>query len=359
MWRPSCWRAAGPAQARGGSAAVAAFYEQAANFDRRPGNPSHARPGRRRDHLSSRGTALGAATGDHCPGRSARGPGDGPGLARAGPDCCVFTWRRPRPGAPARYRPGARSPACDTSPRRLRRCLRFGTGRRSARASGHGIPVVPRGPRRRRAGVKDGRATPPRSPLLAGLATATSVSLSDAIPLLRHALLAQPPAPVPDDEDLRWTSLAAQVADTVWDDERWWRLAQRAADVARRRGELSALPRALATLVEAAHHVGRDSPCRVAAGGGRVAAEVTGSLAPAYGRLALTAWKGQSAELSHLIDQYSGDMAQRQEGRWDMACSFAAAVLNNGLGNYEGALVAAEACCGRGAPARRRRGRLG
>jgi DNA-binding CsgD family transcriptional regulator len=76
-----------------------------------------------------------------------------------------------------------------------------------------------------------------------------------------------------------------------------------------------------------------------------VAAEVTDSLAPAYGRLAITAWKGHPAELSRLIDQFSGDMAQREEGKWDTACLAAAAILNNGLGNYEGALVAAEACC--------------
>ncbi len=338
------WRAAGPAQARGGLAAAAAFHEQAANLTADPGTQAS----RQLEAAEISYRAGNLHSGQRLVTAALAGLLDDVGLARA--------WHlQARIAASSDRGHNALVALLDAAraleARQAGRALdAYGDAVGLALDGGHLLPRTTAF-RLARAALDAGeRASGTQAPphpgrlLLAGLATVTTSGLGDAIPLLRQALLAHRPAEAPEEEDLRWTSLAVEVAHAIWDDERWWSLAQRAARMARGRGELTALPRTLTDLAELHVMSGEMALAEALLAEATAAAEVTGSLAPAYGRLAITAWKGHPAELSQLIDQFSAEMAQREEGKWATACSSAAAVLNNGLGDYAAALVAAEAC---------------
>jgi DNA-binding CsgD family transcriptional regulator len=61
-----------------------------------------------------------------------------------------------------------------------------------------------------------------------------------------------------------------------------------------------------------------------------------------YGPLALAAWRGREAETRQLIVAATTEMVARGEGQWLTSAHWATAVLNNGLGRYGEALIAAE-----------------
>ena len=72
------------------------------------------------------------------------------------------------------------------------------------------------------------------------------------------------------------------------------------------------------------------------------AAEATGADLAPYGALGLAAFRGRQDEASALIETTGQELARRGEGIGMTATKWAEAVLNNGLGRYEEALVAAE-----------------
>ncbi len=63
---------------------------------------------------------------------------------------------------------------------------------------------------------------------------------------------------------------------------------------------------------------------------------------PPTTRLMLAAWQGREGEARQLIATVTTQMVARGEGQWLTAAHWATAVLNNGLGRYDEALVAAE-----------------
>ncbi len=63
---------------------------------------------------------------------------------------------------------------------------------------------------------------------------------------------------------------------------------------------------------------------------------------PPTTRLMLAAWRGREGEARQLIATVTTQMVARGEGQWLTAAHWATAVLNNGLGRYDEALVAAE-----------------
>jgi DNA-binding CsgD family transcriptional regulator len=70
--------------------------------------------------------------------------------------------------------------------------------------------------------------------------------------------------------------------------------------------------------------------------------EAIGSHLAPYGRLILAAWRGQEPELSGLIEATVKEVVQRGEGIGLSTTQWLGAVLNNGLGQYENALAAAQ-----------------
>jgi DNA-binding CsgD family transcriptional regulator len=112
--------------------------------------------------------------------------------------------------------------------------------------------------------------------------------------------------------------------------------------LAREAGALTMLPFALT--VHAGFHLfaGEFADAEVLREEARGVSAAMGYPEVIYHRLALAGWRGQQAETSKLIEAGARDAAARGEGRAIAAGEHAAALLYNGLGRYEDALLAAQ-----------------
>ncbi|MBA0045297.1 LuxR family transcriptional regulator [Mycobacteroides sp. LB1] len=129
----------------------------------------------------------------------------------------------------------------------------------------------------------------------------------------------------------------------VWDDDTWHHLATRAVQIARDVGALSVLPAALIYRAGVHVHAGElDAAAELVQEADAISA-ATGHAPIRYHSLILAAWRG--AEAIPLIDAAMRDGAARGEGRLLGAMGYAAGVLNNGLGRYELAFLAARRAC--------------
>jgi DNA-binding CsgD family transcriptional regulator len=175
--------------------------------------------------------------------------------------------------------------------------------------------------------------------LLRGLATRLTEGYAAAAPALRDALLAYRA----EERRLDWLSVAYDIAAMeLWDDAIWLELASAQAERARATGTLILLPYALDYL----------AGFQVLAGDLSLAA---GLLAEAqsldlgiraetlpYVPLRLAAWRGQASAFSNLLEVMRRGARERGEGCAIAAADYSAAILHNGLGQYELALEAAQ-----------------
>ena len=175
--------------------------------------------------------------------------------------------------------------------------------------------------------------------LLEGLATRLSVGYAPASPALRAALLAH----LAEERQVNWLSVAYNLAAMeLWDDATWFDLASGQAELARATGTLMLLPYALDYLAGFQLHAGDLS---LAAG---LLAEaqsldlgVRAETLP-YIPLRLAAWRGESSTVSDLDEVMRSGARERGEGCAIAAADYAAAILHNGLGQYELAREAAQ-----------------
>ena len=191
---------------------------------------------------------------------------------------------------------------------------------------------------------------PPHSPrvqdfLLDGLAAHYTDGYAAGLPILRRALSAFGDRPSVD-EELRWLWLGCIAALHVWDDERWEALATRFVQVARTAGSLSELPLALSTRAHMHLFAGELTAAASLIGEALAATEATCSNLTPYGALGLAAFRGAEAEASALIEATTRDATRRGEGIGVSVAEWANAVLNNGLGRYRQAMIAAERVSG-------------
>jgi DNA-binding CsgD family transcriptional regulator len=188
------------------------------------------------------------------------------------------------------------------------------------------------------------RAVPPApgSPrsidlLLDGLATRFTEGYAAAVPLLRQALQA-----VSREDTLRWIVLAARTAPDLWDDEVWHELGTRAVRLAREAGALSLLPIA-DTIVATVHmHAGDFVSAAALLEEAEAITQAIGSPPLGYTWLLLAAFRGHQAKALGLIEATVRDATARGEGKGITIADYAAAVLNNGVGDYGAALAAAQ-----------------
>ena len=177
--------------------------------------------------------------------------------------------------------------------------------------------------------------------LLDGLVAHYTRGYAAGLPFLRKALDVFG-TDVPVEEKLRWYWVADVVAQHLWDDDRWQLLTDQHVQLARDVGALSELPMALSArgfvllfageLVEAAALVQEL----------QAAMEATGiNLAP-YAGLGLEAFRGRQAETAALVDATIEDVSLRGEGNGIAVAQWATAVLNNGVGDYQTAMTAAQ-----------------
>ena len=184
---------------------------------------------------------------------------------------------------------------------------------------------------------------PPRASdlLLDGLAANWSEGYAAGSPLLRRALSAFD-RETSAEEDLRWLWLACTAAIHLWDDARWDTLSGRYVRLTRDAGALSELPLALSQRAGALLFAGELAAAASFVEEVQVVQEATGSRLAPYGSLALAALRGREAELSILATATKDEVVQRGEGIGIGLSDWATAVLHNGLGQYQNAMAAAE-----------------
>jgi DNA-binding CsgD family transcriptional regulator len=330
-------RSAGRAQARGGVAAAAAFLRRAAELS---GDP------RRRSEraLSAAQANLQAGAFDVALGLLAR--------AEAGPldefqRACIdlaraqlaFASNRGNEATPLLLAAARRLEPLDSRLARETYLDAFSAAFFGARLNeGVGVPEVadaaralPRQP------IQD--ATPPEL-LLHAL-----VSLSDdydtAIPRCQEALRKLRSEGISREERLRWLWQGCVVALEAWDDESASSLSSDSVQLARETGTLAELALALSARAPVLVICGELSAAASAVTETQSVEEATGIMSAPYGALILAAWRGNEAEARDLIDTTTRDAGARGEGIGLAVSEYARAVLCNGLGQYEEAVVAA------------------
>ncbi|WP_447035490.1 helix-turn-helix transcriptional regulator [Streptomyces sp. DSM 118878] len=188
---------------------------------------------------------------------------------------------------------------------------------------------------------------PPRPAdlLLDGLATWFAGRHVDGAALLRAALLAFRRAAGRDDDVERWLWLTWLAAGDLWDDETWHALTTQAVHAARETGALNFLPLALSYRAAVHVHAGEfDQAAELINESGNLT-EVTGNSPLGYAPLLLTAWRGDDVRAAELIQNGVRDASSWGEGRAIGLGHYLLAVLHNGLGRYEDAIVSAELGC--------------
>jgi len=177
--------------------------------------------------------------------------------------------------------------------------------------------------------------------LLDGLATLHIEGRAAAVPTLMRALRA-----LIDDasaaDALRWLFLASVVAVQLWDPESWHALCERYVELGRQVGALSEIPLALLSRAYVHLFCGELDIAASLIEEIRAVTEATGSSISPGCALHLGAMRGREAEVSALIEASREEITRRGQGSATALTEVAKAVLYNGLGRYDEALVAAQ-----------------
>jgi DNA-binding CsgD family transcriptional regulator len=189
---------------------------------------------------------------------------------------------------------------------------------------------------------------PPRAVdvLLDALALRLTEGYETAAPTLRRARDVVLALNLADDEVGRrlWlvrASASVIVALELWDDESSYTVAGRLTQLARDRGALVHLQFALDYLARAHLSAGDLTTAALMVEENRVIAEATGTPPVVYAEMMLAAWRGQEAPASELIEASSQEATAQGLGRIVDFASCARSVLFNGLGRHDAALDAA------------------
>jgi DNA-binding CsgD family transcriptional regulator len=168
--------------------------------------------------------------------------------------------------------------------------------------------------------------------------------LSEALRAFRHEAVRE------DEDSMPWLWLACPVAPEpvaaeLWDDDTWFHLATRAVQLARDSGALAVLPLALSYRAGVHVHAGEFADAEALLEESISISQATGAVPLPYTSLLLTAWSGDAVRASQMIHADAAAARARGDGRAVGLAAYAAAVLHNGLGEYEAALTSAQLAC--------------
>jgi DNA-binding CsgD family transcriptional regulator len=192
------------------------------------------------------------------------------------------------------------------------------------------------------------RSVPPRPQpeppelLLDGLAALITEGYAAGAPMIQRALRALCDPEIARDEAFLWLPLACKMAHDTWDDGSWLVLSDQLIDRARQAGALASLTVGLVLAVALQVFSGRVGVAASMADEIEGIVSATGSQLPPSARLAIFAWQGLEAEVKQLSAAHSDEAISRGDGTWVSATQWASAVLFNGFGRYDQALIAAE-----------------
>jgi DNA-binding CsgD family transcriptional regulator len=328
-------RSAGRAQARGGLAAAAAFWERAAELT--------ADPARRA------GRTLAAAQASVRAGAFAKAL-DLLAMAEAGPLDELQGARADLLRGQAAFASGVYSDAPALLLKAARRLepLDLDLARetyldayQAARFAGHlaGTGNVLEVSRAAQGLPPPAHPLRPGGLLLDGLALLVTDGPATAAPALRRATRAFASADVPAAEALWWGWLASAAGYALWDHD--WDLTARQVQLAREVGALGQLPILLSPMAMDAVWSGElEAGASLIAEADAVRA-ATGSRHVPFAAAMLAAFRGREAEAAPLIQATLEQAAAGGQGGTVPGAHWVAAVLYNGLGRYEEALAAA------------------
>ena len=193
------------------------------------------------------------------------------------------------------------------------------------------------------------RSAPPSSDpasatdeLLDAAALLVDVDYPTGAKAVQHALAAFRVTSTLPKVDLQWLWLAARLAAVVWDDASWDALSGRALKAVRENGVLALLPIAAALRVGSELLVGNLGAASVCVTEQDTAQEALGVERSPASKIMLAAYRGQEAEVARLDELTTRDAVARGDGQWVHTLNRARAILFNGLGRYQEALVAAQ-----------------
>ncbi len=162
-----------------------------------------------------------------------------------------------------------------------------------------------------------------------------------AAPMLRRALSAFVGSEASAEEGLRWGWLFPTAPVVLWDDASWHAGAVRQLQLERDAGALARLPFDLTALALLVGWSGDFAGAASLIAEGDVVAEATGTLFPPIAAMLLAALRGREAEALTSIDATIASATGGGQGVAIQSACWVAAVLYNGLGRYEEALVSA------------------
>jgi DNA-binding CsgD family transcriptional regulator len=183
-----------------------------------------------------------------------------------------------------------------------------------------------------RCGHVEGKPECTNQLMLSGLASRFTEGYAAAAPTIKRALRARLDEPQP----LDWSWLAYNIAAMdAWDDNAWFELASRQAQLARESGAISMLPYALDYL--AGYHIQAGELSQAAALMSEAEGLQVGIREPTlpYIPLQLAAWRGEATSAQMLITAMNEGASERGEGCAITVAEHATAILYNGLGEYE------------------------
>jgi DNA-binding CsgD family transcriptional regulator len=192
---------------------------------------------------------------------------------------------------------------------------------------------------------------PPQAPpgvadlLLDGLALLVTDGPAAAAPALREAISAFADPDVPVADRLRWSWWVPVASLPLWDGE-GYRLIVPPLQLARNVGELDQLPMLLNMLAVATTLRGDLAAAAVLIAEADAAREATAARLVGYAAMVLAAFRGSRAEAVPLIEATLEQATSMGQGAAVTWAHWVTAVLHNGLGRYQEALVAARQAAG-------------
>ena len=176
--------------------------------------------------------------------------------------------------------------------------------------------------------------------LLDALAVRFTAGYEAAVSQLSQAMEAFRSAPLTSADGLHilW---AVNTALDLWNDEAFDTLSARFLDLARNAGALAIMPLALTVRISWFAFAGDLTAAERLMAERKMVLEATGIAAPSYGPLLFAAWRGGDDAFAAIANARR-ENARRGEGAGVLASGQMLALLCNGLGRYDEALVAAQ-----------------
>ena len=177
--------------------------------------------------------------------------------------------------------------------------------------------------------------------LLDGLALLITEGRAAAAPTLLQAARSFAGDGASVEESLRWGWMATAASNALWDDDGLRAVCRRQIPLARESGALQQLPIYLIALATAAARGGDFTAASTLVAETEAVAEATGThLTPFAAKLLLASLRGSESEVAALR-QATIDQVGSQQGSAATVADWTTAILYNGLGRYEEALIAA------------------